>query len=225
MHSIVSIPGLPSLSPKYKQKDHSPWLREVLGHQIPRARIMAFQYEYGKNSVVSSWQELLDQSASLLYALSYRREGFELRPIVFVCHSFGALILKGVSSCPFHIRMENSLYINKALLIAKEKADFRNILKSTSGIVFLGCLHDESHPGFEELSIKCAAVEFGTKKQHGAVESLRKAEDWDKVKEVMESFRRLSAPPFEVRGFFELRPTTYSVGRFMVSKKSECVSG
>jgi hypothetical protein len=50
------------------------------------------------------------------------------------------------------------------LLVAKEQYQFRYILENTGGIVFLGCLHDESNPRFEDLCIKCAAVGFGTMK-------------------------------------------------------------
>jgi hypothetical protein len=110
------------------------------------------------------------------------------------------------------------------LLVAKEHLEFRNILECTGGIVFLGCIHRENHPKFEELCLKCAAVEFGIMSKHDTVESLRKAGDWEAVKEIMESFRSLNSP-FEVRGFFELRPTTYHVGRLSVIRKSECVSG
>lgn len=111
----------------------------------------------------------------------------------------------------------------QVLLVAKEEHRFRSILESTGGVLFLGCHHDENDPQFEELCLKCAAVEFGTMKKHDVVEGLRKAEDWHTIKEVMERFRTLNAP-FKVRGFFELRPTMYQTGRFSVVRKSECVS-
>ncbi|CVK99417.1 uncharacterized protein FMAN_02259 [Fusarium mangiferae] len=151
---------------------------------------------------ISSWQMLLEQAIALVMGLTMRREGVEHRPIVFVCHSFGAFILK------------------KALIIAKEQHQFRHILENTGGIVFLGCLHNENHPNVEELCIKCSAVELGAMKK---AEPLRRSGDWHAIKEVMERFRTLDAP-FRVRGFFELKPTMYQVGRFSVVRKSECVS-
>ncbi|KAI1391821.1 uncharacterized protein F4822DRAFT_106017 [Hypoxylon trugodes] len=203
---IVSIPALPTLAPQYKPRVHNQWLRQVLSHQIPHARIMAFQYgltreESDGKDGISSWKMLLEHAIALLLGLTMRREGVEQRPIIFVCHSFGAFILK------------------KALLVAKEQYQFRYILESTGGVVFLGCLHDESNPHFEDLCIKCAAVEFGTIKK---TELLKKSNDWYAMKEVMEQFRTLSAP-FQVRGFFELRPTMYQAGRFSVVRKSECL--
>ncbi|KAI1740719.1 hypothetical protein F4680DRAFT_84255 [Xylaria scruposa] len=191
---IVSVPALPMLVPHYKPRDHNQWLRQVLGHQIPRARIMAFNYgsdikESDSRDGITSWKMLLEHAIALLLGLTIRREGVERRPIIF------------------------------ALLVAKEQYQFRYILEHTAGIVFLGCLHDETNPQFEDLCIKCAAVEFGTMKK---TELLKKSDDWHTIKEVMERFRTLDAP-FQVRGFFELRPTMYQVGRFSVMRKSECL--
>ncbi|KAK9769980.1 putative NB-ARC domain-containing protein [Seiridium cardinale] len=199
---IVSIPGLPTLNPQYKLKDHNDWLREVLSHQIPRARIMAFQYDFGKKPAEPSWIDLLAYVDQLLYALIHRREATETRPIVFVCYSFGAFILK------------------KALLVAKERRDFYNILEKTGGIVFLGCLNNEDHPDFEELCLKCAAVEFGTSKRHNTIGSLKNSGDWNTIKQVMESFRVLPSP-FPVRIIYELKETSIPDRIWIVKGKSE----
>lgn len=62
---------------------------------------MAFEYglaseaQDSKDSP-SSWNTLLEHAIVLLMGLTVRREGVEQRPIVFVCHSFGAVILKKV---------------------------------------------------------------------------------------------------------------------------------
>ncbi|KAI1500561.1 hypothetical protein F5X99DRAFT_385826 [Biscogniauxia marginata] len=186
---IVSIPGLPTLNPHYELKNHNTWLREVLSHQIPRARIMAFQYDFAKGNSNPSWRDLLAHVDKLLYALIHRRENAESRPLVFVCYSFGAVILK------------------KALLIAKQRLDFYNILERTGGIIFLGCLHDESDPDFESSFLKCAAVEFKTSTRHDAIDSLKKSDDWTVIKDVLESFRYLRSP-FPVRILYELKVTS-----------------
>jgi hypothetical protein len=108
------------------------------------------------------------------------------------------------------------------LLVAKENAKFRSIVDATGGIIFLGCLHDESHPDLQDICLKTAAVEFKALKKHEHVEALRKAEHWDAIKEVMESFRTLR-PSFPVRGFFERLPTVVPGSRFSF-KKSQFVS-
>jgi hypothetical protein len=105
----------------------------------------------------------------------------------------------------------------KALLAAKETAKFRNIVESIGGIVFVGCLHDESHPDLQDMCLKAAAVEFKTMKKHEAVESLRKSDGWNVLTEVMETFRTLR-PHFPVRGFFPLRPTAIQNSRLGFKK-------
>lgn len=62
---------------------------------------MAFQYgltgeENDNKEGIYSWKILLEHAIALLLSLTMRREGVEQRPIVFVCHSFGAFILKKV---------------------------------------------------------------------------------------------------------------------------------
>jgi hypothetical protein len=73
--------------------------------------------------------------------------------------------------------------------------------------VFLGCLQDEAHPDFEDLCLKCAAVELGVPKRDKVVDSLRKDDHWPAIKEIMESFRTLRCP-FPIRTIFELKPST-----------------
>jgi hypothetical protein len=90
----------------------------------------------------------------------------------------------------------------------------------------MACVHDESYPDFENVSLKCAAVEFGPKKRHQAVETLRKspAEEWSAVKDVVEKFRLLRCR-FAVRTLYELNKTAYSTERFYFkSQRPEIVS-
>ncbi|VUC30705.1 unnamed protein product [Clonostachys rosea] len=190
---IVSIPGLPTINPRYKLKDHNQWLREVLSHRVPQARIMAFQYDFGQESQEVAWMQLIQHAEGLLYSLIHRREGVESRPIIF------------------------------ALLLAKNTPAFRSILDMTGGIVFLGCLNNETRPNFEDLCLKCAAVEMGVHKKDRAIESLRQDNRWTFVKEVMEDFRALNGP-FPVRILFELNPSNIGSRQFVVrTMKQECL--
>ncbi|CAH0035416.1 unnamed protein product [Clonostachys rhizophaga] len=190
---IVSIPGLPTLHPRYKWKDHNQWLREVLSHRVPQARIMAFQYDFGQESQEVAWMQLMQHAEGLLYSLIHRREGVDSRPIIF------------------------------ALLLAKDTRAFRSILDMTGGIVFLGCLNNETRPNFEDLCLKCAAVETGVHKKDRVIENLRQDNRWTFVKEVMEDFRALNGP-FPVRILFELNPSNIGSRQFVVrTMKQECL--
>ncbi|KAH6694857.1 hypothetical protein BKA61DRAFT_256493 [Leptodontidium sp. MPI-SDFR-AT-0119] len=96
--------------------DHNRWLRDVLSHQIPDARIMSFYYDFAKNIAAASWKDLIDQTLHFLFALRRRREETlgSPRPLVFMCFSFGSVILK------------------KALLVAMQEPEFRQIFDNTS---------------------------------------------------------------------------------------------
>lgn len=55
---------------------------------------MAFQYDFAATPSEVSWAELFRNVEHLLYSLIHRREGADDRPIIFICYSFGAFILK-----------------------------------------------------------------------------------------------------------------------------------
>jgi hypothetical protein len=58
---------------------------------------MALQYDFGKDISSTSWPYLLGQAETLLYNLASKREEAPNRPIIFICYSFGSIILKKVS--------------------------------------------------------------------------------------------------------------------------------
>lgn len=104
------------------------WLESILPDKIPFARIMTFGY----NSTIafsSSAAKLEDKSVELINRLSMKRSSVEngsTRPIVFVCHSLGGILVK------------------KALILAYERSSdthYRNILDNTKAIAFLGVPH------------------------------------------------------------------------------------
>lgn len=110
-----------------KARKAKPWLQELLGADIPNARIMAFGYlsdgisfSYIVRNVV--YGQALDL-AKLLTARR-RRDHTNRRPLFFIAHSLGGWIVK------------------RALIISSEAADpdLRDIELSTSGVAFFGTL-------------------------------------------------------------------------------------
>lgn len=61
---------------------------------------MSFYYDFAKNIAAASWKDLIDQTLHFLFALRRRREETlgSPRPLVFMCFSFGSVILKKVHS-------------------------------------------------------------------------------------------------------------------------------
>ena len=113
---------------------------------MPEARVLT----YGYNSVLAFTDpanSIDDYSRALLERLRAKRRDLApgtLRPIVFVCHNVGGLILK------------------QALLIAEEKKErYSSILLDTTGMIFLGTPHHGADPSFWERCLHNLAVVSG----------------------------------------------------------------
>lgn len=101
--SIVAVHGLNI----FNDKDHgentwrSPasgksWLRDFLPSQIPTARI--FLYGYNANVAFSTSRDGVHEVASNLNSrLLIYRENNPDRPLLFICHGLGGLVVKRVS--------------------------------------------------------------------------------------------------------------------------------
>ena len=124
--SIIAIHGLGGSAFKtWTDKDEHLWLRDSLPAPVPTARIMTYGYD---STVVfgSSRMSIDDFSLDLLSRLSLvRQESAEKkRPVIFICHSLGGLVFK------------------QALISAKLQGNnYRNILESIHGVVFMGTPH------------------------------------------------------------------------------------
>ncbi|KID60293.1 tetratricopeptide repeat domain-containing protein, partial [Metarhizium brunneum ARSEF 3297] len=156
---------------------------------------MAFKYDFLKASdPVRPLSSMIEQAEDLLFNLRFRREEphQSQRPILFICHSFGGLILK------------------HALLIAKRRADFRDIFDSIAGILFIACIHDEHMKDLERCLLWSATVELSLTKtrRHDVLESLNTPTEWEAAKQIMEHFKMLYLP-FPVRTFCETKATVY----------------
>ena len=127
---VVAVHGLQGDAYKTWEHDNgSLWLRDFLPANIPNARIMTF----GCDSTVAfskSVAKIEDKALELLNHLSAKQSpiapGSPSKPIVFICHSLGGIVVK------------------KALVIAHERnsnLDDEDVLASTSVIAFLVVPH------------------------------------------------------------------------------------
>lgn len=110
------------------------WPIDWLPQQFPKIRVLGLQFE----SALSYWvkkicpceqnkMKLRNRSADFLPRLKSAGVG-DGRPVVWVCHSMGGLIVKGI--------------LNQALADKDEKV--QDIAKNTRGIIFLGTPHKGS---------------------------------------------------------------------------------
>lgn len=111
---VVALHGLNGHWEKTWQSDKSTskgggamWLRDFLPQQIPHARIMSFGYDsvllFSKStSDVGTFAEQLLESL-----VSRRMNVPETRPIIFICHSLGGIVVKKVGSPLFLKKLTN----------------------------------------------------------------------------------------------------------------------
>lgn len=103
------------------------WLEELLGHDVPNARILTYGYVTdGVNYRYLVRNILYGRALDLVKELGAQRtrDGTHRRPIFFIAHSLGGWIVK------------------RGLIISKESIDshLRDVELSTCGVAFFGTL-------------------------------------------------------------------------------------
>ncbi|KAI9664019.1 MAG: hypothetical protein M1821_007510 [Bathelium mastoideum] len=120
--SIVIVPGAWIEYPSEQFRKNCSWIKPLAASTTSDIRVFLFTYQLNIDDS-SLWRQLLGQSSAVLDSLEqYRREpGYEQRPLLFICHSLGGLIIK------------------KALTSAHQ---YQRIYEDvTAGIIFLGTPH------------------------------------------------------------------------------------
>ncbi|KAL3459246.1 hypothetical protein BJX64DRAFT_265080 [Aspergillus heterothallicus] len=128
---LIAIHGL---NPKNKERhaertwelDGKLWLRDFLPEQLPQARIFLFGYN-SSVSIRSSSAGVREQAQNLLTRLLLERHECQSRPIIFIAHSLGGIVVK------------------EALVQAKLGTLYDSIRIATYGIAFFGTPHRGSY--------------------------------------------------------------------------------
>ncbi|GKT51856.1 protein SERAC1 [Colletotrichum spaethianum] len=166
-HSIVAVHGL---NPRSKKDDDHAWdtwrtpsgpagriwLRDDLPQHVPDSRIFLYQYNatavYGKDR-----STFVDKANDLLEDIRLEREDAESRPILFLGHSMGGLLIK------------------QALINAHHNPNYLSIKDATSGLAFFATPHnggDEKLVNFGSLAAK-VAIATGFQKGDDVLEVLK----------------------------------------------------
>lgn len=110
-------------------KDGYFWPKDFVPSYLPSARVITYGYDasIARFFGSSSSNNINKHAKSLVSDLSNLRKDDKNRPIIFIAHSLGGLVVKDA--------------LKKSRDAAGESADFRSIFESTRGIVFLGTPH------------------------------------------------------------------------------------
>lgn len=119
------------------------WFRDLLPDYLAddqlgtNARIWTFGYN--ASFVSSAKSSIFDYSTQLLNRVNSVRDGYEHHKIIWVCYSFGGLVVKSVRFSASGLLL--ILMVIQALIEAHINQQYRSILSSTVGIVFMGTPH------------------------------------------------------------------------------------
>jgi len=171
---------------------------------------------YGYNSAVAFSKSTagVDEFArDLLERLNMvRQETCRNRPIIFVCHSMGGLVVKKASPPSSYLSFDTCarlLTLRQALVIAHERsATYGSIANGTAGVVFLATPHRGSGTAApaEFASKLLRAAQLGTGTNTKLVTSLRQNAEilWDISCQFVER-----ASGICIRTFYEADPLPF----------------
>ncbi|KAJ5745879.1 hypothetical protein N7520_011061 [Penicillium odoratum] len=108
----------------YAKETRLNWLKDLLPTAIPNARIMSYGYESSVQFSKSTADIATFAEDLLAEIMSWRMdEEKKARPIIFICHSLGGIVFK------------------QALVKARERDRFTELLKKIRGVAFFGTPH------------------------------------------------------------------------------------
>ena len=172
------------------------WLRDFLPHLLPNVRVLLFAYN-SNVAFETSTVGIREAADSLLNWLILYRIDRAKRPLVFIAHSLGGLVVK------------------RALVTAKLDPMYSSIDSATGGIAFLGTPHRGGNgAAIGQIAANVARIMWG-----GPANSFMKAlqKDSSAADDLAEDFRRL-LPNLRILSFYETLPQT-PLG-LIVDKKS-----
>lgn len=95
---IIAVHGLDQKVLELKRQDDVQWLREFVPKDVKHSRILSFSYdvllllEDSSEGLRTITQRLIEEVALT------RRDTPSTRPLVFLCHGFGGLLVQAVSN-------------------------------------------------------------------------------------------------------------------------------
>ncbi|KAF5373437.1 hypothetical protein D9615_009492 [Tricholomella constricta] len=174
------------------------WLRDLLAPGIPNARILTYGYDANTSGAWSTHQTVPRHADDLLAKLAIYRELTNTieRPIVFVVHSLGGIVLKQALVHAFSAS-PNHLSGHKAIQV------------STSGIIFLGTPHQGAN-GVTLASIVLRIQSFYSSTNDGILKHLGRDSEF---LEVQQTHYTSISERIDTKFFYEAYATRLPGGR------------
>ncbi|KAF2022898.1 tetratricopeptide repeat domain-containing protein [Setomelanomma holmii] len=211
---IVAVHGLNGHCEKTWTADNSiNWLRDLLPHDLPNARVLSWGYDANTHSRSRvSCQYLFDHARTLVSDLCLERQITQTskRPIIFVAHSLGGIIVK-------------SALIHSDAARRGALEEHRSIKLSTYGIMFMGTPHQGgSGVAFGKLMVNIASVFVAADDR--LLQHLERDSEW--LQQQLGQYGPISSD-FVTKFAFEEYPTPIALGKsiMVVSKASAVVPG
>jgi len=145
-------------------EDGQLWLRDDLPRCVDESRIFLYRYDatvvYGKDRGT-----FIGKASELLEAIRIKRRGIEARPILFLGHSMGGLLIK------------------QALINAHNNPKYSSIEDATSGISFFATPHHGGDWRLVSLGSLTAklAKQAGFKKGESVMDTLREGSIFSEI--------------------------------------------
>ncbi|KAI5842141.1 hypothetical protein DFP73DRAFT_498411 [Morchella snyderi] len=192
------------------------WLRDLLPSVVPRVRVLSYGYD-GRTSGprLISCQTLHDHAVGLVTDLSQRRKIEEVheRPIIFLAHSIGGIIVK-----------DALLYSNSTNF--KNLEYHRGIKTSTYGILFFGTPHQgmENVPSSSATKLSWKQILVNAASPNANTSVFRDLEENSaSLQRQLSEYRSISSD-FVTKFFYETYPPIAG-GKTVVPKDSAVVPG
>ncbi|SLM35073.1 P-loop containing nucleoside triphosphate hydrolase [Lasallia pustulata] len=186
---IIAVHGLNPTNTEFHAEatwtvENKLWLRDFLPPQLPSARVLLFGYN-ANVAFETSIAGVREQAINLLNRTASKREEAEERPIVFVAHSLGGIVIK------------------RALVEAKLDDSYKSIREATYGIAFFGTPHQGGN--FAKLGDIAASIIRGVLRNPSStfMEALKKDSLFSDT--LVGDFRH-QLEDYHVLSFFETLP-------------------
>ncbi|KAI0120115.1 ankyrin repeat-containing domain protein [Nemania sp. FL0031] len=193
---IVLVPGL-GAHPEESWKSESTkfnWTTEALVRDFPKSRVLLYKYQSAWTGALKVRQFMANIAMALLISLQSEREKCQRRPIVFIGHSMGGLV------------------IAKAITIADQRRDkFPIMFEAIAAAAFFGTPFGGAPVASVAAMYAYAAEKIGLATSSKLLDLMKEGDEG--LRELKHEFMRLVgkiSPKIELFCFYEEKPTDFS---------------